>query len=109
GPTGNTGLLGTFLDRTVLTTIAPGLAKNLVAPNAVNIATGGSLQGALQGFVTQLTNGWPSLSTAVSGISTGLTTLLQNVSSQMPSLLASFGATFATNIGLLISNLLKLL
>ncbi|ORA68509.1 hypothetical protein BST25_22155 [Mycobacterium heidelbergense] len=26
GPTGNTGLLGTFLDRTVLTTIAPGLA-----------------------------------------------------------------------------------
>ncbi|BBZ51697.1 hypothetical protein H7H82_23695 [Mycobacterium heidelbergense] len=107
--TGKTGLLGTFFNTTVLKTVAPGVAKSMVAPNAVNIATGGSLQAALQGFVTQLTNGWPSLSNAVSGISTGLTTLLQNVSSQMPSLLSAFGATFASNIGLLISNLLKLL
>ncbi|WP_141772664.1 hypothetical protein [Mycobacterium malmoense] len=109
GPTGTQGLLGLWLHTDLLTKLAPGLAKSIVAPNAVNIATGGSLQGALQGFVTQLTNGWPSLSNAVSGVSTGLTTLLQNVSSQMPSLLASFGATFASNIGLLISNLLKLL
>ncbi|BBZ49950.1 hypothetical protein H7H82_18265 [Mycobacterium heidelbergense] len=105
----SSGLLDTLLNTNVLQALAPGLAKSITAPNAVNIATGGSLQGALQGFVTQLTNGWPSLSNAVSGISTGLTTLLQNVSSKMPSLLASFGATFATNIGLLISNLLKLL
>ncbi|ORA81441.1 hypothetical protein K3U93_17075 [Mycobacterium malmoense] len=109
GTNGTSGLLGSFLNQTVLQILAPSLAKSIVAPNAVNIATGGSLQAALQGFVTQLTNGWPSLSTAFSGISTGLTTLLQSVASKMPSMLSSFGATLASNIGLLISNLLKLL
>ncbi|WP_141772719.1 hypothetical protein [Mycobacterium malmoense] len=93
----------------LLQDVVPGLANSIVAPGAVNIAAGGSLQAALQSFANQLVNGWPSLSNAVSGISTGLITLLQNVSSKMPSLMASFGATLATNIGLLISNLLKLL
>ncbi|UNB93476.1 hypothetical protein [Mycobacterium malmoense] len=106
---GKGGLLGTLLSKTLLQTLAPGMAESMVAPNAQNIATGGSLQAALQGFVTQLTNGWPSLSTAVSGINTGLTTLLQSVSSNLPSMLSSFGTTLASNIGLLISNLLKLL
>ncbi|OIN81286.1 hypothetical protein BMG05_08270 [Mycobacterium malmoense] len=113
GNNGTSGLLGETLDMGVLKIIAPGLAKSIVAPNAVNIAQGNvgfaGLQTALQGFVTQLTNGWPSLSTAASGISTGLTTLLQSVSSNLPSMLANFGTTLATNIGLLISNLLKLL
>ncbi|ORA77149.1 hypothetical protein K3U93_13660 [Mycobacterium malmoense] len=108
GP-GTGGLLGRFLNNTVLKTLAPGLAKSIVAPNAVNIATGGSLQTALQGFVTQLTNGWPSLSNVIPSASAGLTTLLQSVASNLPSMLSSFGATLATNIGLLISNLLKLL
>ncbi|BBZ51754.1 hypothetical protein H7H82_05530 [Mycobacterium heidelbergense] len=108
GTNGTNGALG-LLNTGVLKTIAPGLAKSIVAPNAVNIATGGSLQAALQGFANQLINGWPSLSNAVSGVSSGLTTLLQSVSSNLPSMLSSFGATLATNIGLLISNLLKLL
>ncbi|BBZ51753.1 hypothetical protein H7H82_05535 [Mycobacterium heidelbergense] len=109
GSTGSQGLISFLLNHTILTTLTPNLATSIVAPNAQNIASGGSLQAALQGLGNQLINGWPSLSNAVSGISTGLTTLLQNVASKMPSLLASFGATFATNIGLLISNLLKLL
>ncbi|BBZ52100.1 hypothetical protein H7H82_17260 [Mycobacterium heidelbergense] len=109
GTNGKTGLLPSVINILMLQTISPAVAKQLVAPNAVNIATGGSLQGALQAFGNQFLHGWPDLTPIISSASTGMTTLLQNLWSQLPSMMSSFGATLATNIGLLITNLLKLL
>ncbi|BBZ50433.1 hypothetical protein H7H82_17910 [Mycobacterium heidelbergense] len=110
---GFTGLLGSNgLVHELVTLLNPGLAQQIVAPSAVNIATGGSLSGAAQAFVNQLTNGWPSLTPVVNTISGGLTSLLHSIPSvvaNLPSILSNFGGLLASNIGLLISNLLKLL
>ncbi|ORA84218.1 hypothetical protein BST29_06890 [Mycobacterium malmoense] len=93
------------------------IAKAMVAPGAANITANGNvgfaaLQTAFQGFVNQLTNGWPSLTPIVTSVSGGLTSLLQSIPSvlsNLPSMLSNFGGLLASNIGLLISNLLKLL
>lgn len=98
---------------TVLNVIAPAVAKTMVAPGAVNITTGGSLQGAFQGFVNQLVNGWPALgSYLTSSVPAQLASVLQSIPSvlsNLPSIVSNFGGLVASNIGLLISNLLKLL
>ncbi|MCV7379850.1 hypothetical protein H7K38_14465 [Mycobacterium alsense] len=110
------GLLNELVD------ILPQLySQAIVAPGAVPIVGGnvtkgftqsGSLAGAFQGFVNQLINGWPNLTPVVNDINAGLTQLLQtipSVLSNLPSLLGQAGAWLTSNIGLLISNLLKLL
>lgn len=101
--------------------ISPQFSQAIVGPGAVPIVGGsvikgygpsGSLAGALQGFVNQLQNGWPSLTPVVNDLSAGLTQLLQSIPSvvsNLPSLLGQAGAWLTSNIGLLISNLLKLL
>ncbi|WP_141772792.1 hypothetical protein [Mycobacterium malmoense] len=93
-------------------TMSPGLAKAIVAPNAANIASGGGLSTAFQGFANQLINGWPSLAPVVNDLGAGLTHLLQSIPSvvsNLPSILSNFGGVLASDMGLLISNLLKLL
>ncbi|OIN78969.1 hypothetical protein [Mycobacterium malmoense] len=103
---------GNGLINWVLNTLEPGLAQEVIAPNAQNIAGGGSLVTAIQQFANQLINGWPSLSPVVNDVSAGLTGLLQSIPSavaNLPSILGNAGAWLASNIGLLISNLLKLL
>ncbi|MCV7379813.1 hypothetical protein H7K38_14255 [Mycobacterium alsense] len=104
-----------------LNALGPQLSQAIVAPGAVQIVNGnlaqgfkpgGSLAGALQGFANQLQNGWPSLTPVVNDLNAGLTQLLQtipSVLSNLPSLLGQAGAWLTSNIGLLISNLLKLL
>ncbi|OIN79119.1 hypothetical protein K3U93_05605 [Mycobacterium malmoense] len=58
---GNGGLVSTFINgfRT--------LATKMVAPKAQNIGEGGSLLVAVQDFVNQLINGWPSLAPLFDG------------------------------------------
>ncbi|ORA83254.1 hypothetical protein BST29_10305 [Mycobacterium malmoense] len=114
GSGGNFGLLSNPFGITyqLVYGIPQVLAQSIVAPNATNIANGGSLSGAFQGFVNQLINGWPSLSPVINGVGGQLTSLLQSIPSvlsNLPSILGTVGATLASNIGLLISNLLKLL
>ncbi|ORA84430.1 hypothetical protein K3U93_21165 [Mycobacterium malmoense] len=95
-----------------LTTILPGLAKEIVAPNAQNVANGGGLGVAIQDFANQLINGWPNLTPVINGIGGQLTALLQSIPSvlsNLPSMLANFGGALASNIGSLVAALLKLL
>ncbi|BBZ50857.1 hypothetical protein H7H82_20720 [Mycobacterium heidelbergense] len=98
-----TGLLNWLLN-----TFSPGFAKDIVAPNAANIATGGSLAGAFQGFANQLINGWPSLSPVIGDISAGLTQLLQNLPSVLSNLPSILG-NVASQVGTVIIRLLGLL
>lgn len=65
---GHTTAPGSFYE--VLTTLLPTLAKSMAAPDAQNIAEGGSLSVAIQDFFNQLVTGWPSLSTILNDVST---------------------------------------
>ncbi|QZA17246.1 hypothetical protein K3U93_22095 [Mycobacterium malmoense] len=47
----------------LVNTIIPDLSKEIVAPNAPNVAEGGSLATTTQDFISQLINGWPSVQT----------------------------------------------
>ncbi|UNB93317.1 hypothetical protein [Mycobacterium malmoense] len=88
------------------------LANSIVAPNATNIMSGGSLSAAFQQLVNTFLNGWPSLSPVIGSISNGLTSLLQSVPSvvsNLPSILGNLAGTVATQIGSWIAALLKLL
>ncbi|ORA82117.1 hypothetical protein K3U93_18690 [Mycobacterium malmoense] len=92
--------------------VDPGLTNSIVAPNAQNILGGGSLLAAAQNFAYQLTNGWPSLTPAISTIageaSGTLTSMLQSLPSVLASLPSTLG-TIATQIGTMIINLLRML
>ncbi|BBZ52416.1 hypothetical protein H7H82_04860 [Mycobacterium heidelbergense] len=117
GATGSYGVLSNPIGllNELANVMAPALAKAIVAPGAVNVATGGSLSGAFQGLVNQLTNGWPSLTPVVNDLSAGLTQLLQSIPSvvsNLPSILgnvAGAAGAFANQLGTLFINLLKLL
>ncbi|ORA78505.1 hypothetical protein K3U93_02760 [Mycobacterium malmoense] len=95
----------------LLETVPQLLAKQIVAPGAQNIMSGGSLTVGFQNLVNQLTNGWPSLS----NIAGDLTSLLQNIPSllsNLPSALSGFAGAvggFVGQLGTLLINLLKLL
>ncbi|WP_141772770.1 hypothetical protein [Mycobacterium malmoense] len=109
---GMTRTAGNGTLNSLLTTELPALAQAIVAPNAQNIASGGSLVTAFQGLANQLVNGWPSLTPVINSVSSGLTSLLRSIPSVManlPSILSNAGTLLANNIGLLITNLLKLL
>ncbi|MCV7379834.1 hypothetical protein H7K38_14380 [Mycobacterium alsense] len=130
GINGNNGLLSssptklltpTGLFNWAFNVLGPQLSQAMVGPGAVQVANGsitkgftnsGGLTTAFQGFVNQLQNGWPSLTPVVNDLSAGLTQVLQSIPSivsNLPSLLGQAGAWLTSNIGLLISNLLKLL
>ncbi|MCV7379843.1 hypothetical protein H7K38_14425 [Mycobacterium alsense] len=96
-----------LLDK-VVNTVPQGLAGAIVTPGAQNITNGGSLSAALQGFVNQLMNGWPSLGSVVNGIGGALTGSLQSLPSILSSLPSTLGA-IGTQIGTLLINLLRLL
>ncbi|UNB93374.1 hypothetical protein [Mycobacterium malmoense] len=105
------GFLDSLLPQT-LVTIPHSLAEDIVATDAQNILKGGSLATGIQNFLNQLMNGWPSLSGLGSYAGGQLTSLLQSIPSvlsNLPSMLGNFGGALASNIGLLISDLLKLL
>ncbi|WP_141772923.1 hypothetical protein [Mycobacterium malmoense] len=75
GLTGSYGLLSSpasgsryGLLYVLATTLAPTLAKEIVAPNAQNVEEGGSISVAIQDFLHQLINGWPSLQTIVGNL-----------------------------------------
>ncbi|ORA79776.1 hypothetical protein BST29_17965 [Mycobacterium malmoense] len=92
-----------------LLAIQKGITNQIIAPGSVNILAGGNVGTAIQQFGNQLVNGWPSLSPVISNISSQLIGTLQNVVTNFPAMLGNFGAALASNIGLLISNILKLL
>ncbi|BBZ50434.1 hypothetical protein H7H82_17915 [Mycobacterium heidelbergense] len=99
----------------LVNTIAGNLATEIVAPNAQNVALGGSLANAIQGFVNQLINGWPSLTAVVNAVSSGLsnipgelTSLLRSIPPVLSSLPSVLG-NIATQVGTLLMQLLKLL
>ncbi|UNB94931.1 hypothetical protein [Mycobacterium malmoense] len=96
----------------MLNTVSPGLAQEIEAPGAQPIMSSGSLATALQNFVNQLINGWPSLTPVINSISGQLTAVLQSIPSvlsNLPSILSNLGGQLASDIGLLISNILRLL
>ncbi|MCV7379814.1 hypothetical protein H7K38_14260 [Mycobacterium alsense] len=110
----------------LVNTLLPNFAKAIVTPGAQNIAQGGSLATALQNFANQLINGWPpltglptpaanlitSLTSSLGSIGSQLTSLLQNTASSVMSGLGSLGSmagAFASQIGTLLINLLRLL
>ncbi|OIN80783.1 hypothetical protein BMG05_10585 [Mycobacterium malmoense] len=47
--------------KALISTVLPIIARDMVAPDAQSIAEGGSLPTAIQEFINQLINGWPSL------------------------------------------------
>ncbi|BBZ50370.1 hypothetical protein H7H82_00160 [Mycobacterium heidelbergense] len=107
---GNSASNGLFNE--IVKTLLPGLAQSMVAPGAPNVTEGGSLATAFQGFINQLTQGWPSLSPFVSNISGSLTALLQNlpsILSNLPSMLSNTATALAGQIGTFITAFLKLL
>ncbi|OIN80540.1 hypothetical protein BMG05_12350 [Mycobacterium malmoense] len=111
GTTGNAGLLGSLAPG-LLTSLPQTIAKSIVAPNAQNIANGGSLAAGIQGFVTTLTNGWPSLTASLGTLGPQLTSILQGIPSALaglPSTLAGMAGSLATHLGTLLMQLLKLL
>ncbi|WP_141772628.1 hypothetical protein [Mycobacterium malmoense] len=84
GPTG--------LVKTLVTTVNQQLAAEIVAPNAQNIMSGGSLQTAFQNFVNTLTTGWPSPQEIAGDISNLINYLLGNSSSAAAAVnVADFG------------------
>ncbi|BBZ52878.1 hypothetical protein H7H82_16495 [Mycobacterium heidelbergense] len=92
------------------------LATQIVAPGSQNISTGGSLQVAAQTFINTLTQGWPAwgtyLNSQLANIPGELTAALQNLPSTLPQLLSGFAGAagaFASQLGTLLINLLKLL
>ncbi|WP_141772683.1 hypothetical protein [Mycobacterium malmoense] len=90
----------------------PQLATAIVAPNAQNMAGGGSLTIAIQNFASQLINGWPAINTALSSITSDISGTLTSMLQSLPSVLSSLPSTLgtiATQIGTMIINLLKLL
>ncbi|OIN82257.1 hypothetical protein BMG05_02990 [Mycobacterium malmoense] len=91
------------------------IAADIVAPNAQNIMSGGSLQVAAQTFWTTLTQGWPPFGNYLAGVPGQLTSLLQSIPSivsNLPEALSGFATALggvAGQLGTLLINLLKLL
>ncbi|MCV7379839.1 hypothetical protein H7K38_14405 [Mycobacterium alsense] len=103
----NRGLLNTFAN-----IIPQALAGQMVAPNAQNLSTGGSLAVSGQQLVNALTTGWPDLTPVINTTTNELTAWLQqipSVVSNLPTLLSGAIGSLASHIGLIIANLLKLL
>ncbi|ORA73963.1 hypothetical protein BST25_11315 [Mycobacterium heidelbergense] len=111
GKSGANGLLNE-----VLNVLDPGTAGQIVAPNAQNITNGGSLVTAAQSFFNTLTNGWPSLNTAIASITNDisgtLTSMLQSLPSviaSIPSILGNVATTVGSQVASLIATILKML
>ncbi|WP_141772789.1 hypothetical protein [Mycobacterium malmoense] len=96
----------------VLNVVDPQLAQEIVAPNAQNIVSGGSLLTGIQNFVNQFIGGWPSLGASLNtiggDIAGSLTSMLQSLPSVAAGLPSMLG-TIATQIGTAIINLLRML
>jgi hypothetical protein len=92
-----------------LVTVLPReLAAEIVAPNAQNIGSGGSLAVGFQNLANQLTNGWPSLAPVSSLITSNLTSLLQNLPSIVSGIPSTLG-NIAAVVGSFLINLLRML
>ncbi|ORA85224.1 hypothetical protein K3U93_04940 [Mycobacterium malmoense] len=104
---------GTIQD--IVNSLPQQLAKAIVAPNAQNVVSGGSLAAAFQNLETVATQGWPSLTpimntltSNLSNIGSQLTALLQNLPSGLSNL-PSMLSTIAAGVGTFILSLLKML
>ncbi|MCV7379819.1 hypothetical protein H7K38_14285 [Mycobacterium alsense] len=103
----HTGVLNVLFNQ-----VPASLAKVIVAPGAQNLSTGGSLAVAGQNLLSALQTGWPDFTPVVNTVSSELTAFLQNIPSvlsNLPTLLSGALGSLASHIGLLITNLLKLL
>lgn len=108
---------GNGLVNDLLNTLIPNLANQIVAPGAQNIAQGGSLATAVQNLASQLIGsaslpGLPALGSSLANLGSELTSVLESTASSVASGLGSLGSmagAFASQIGTLLINLLKLL
>lgn len=106
-PTGLLNELFTNIDQT--------LANTIVAPNAQNIVSGGSLATAFQSLVNQFINGWPTptaIGSSLAGLGSGLADLGGYLGNQLSAALQSLPSILAnlpSMIGSWIAALLRLL
>ncbi|OIN80539.1 hypothetical protein BMG05_12345 [Mycobacterium malmoense] len=96
---------------TEIVALPQSLAGTIVAPNAQNIAAGGSIGAALQDFGNQLVTGWPS-SSFLTNIPANLPSVLSSGSQLLASLPAQVGgaaASLASHLATLVMQLLAAL